>query len=330
MAELISAEQFDNRRSRLDNEFVKEAEELLEKYRNGDRTLKLLLNEQMSKHTGFRTGGPADYFITVPDTDLLKKIITLAIKKEITYYIIGNGSNMLVSDSGFRGLIIRIKSEPELDFGQKNEEGRTVVTVSAGCSLAKLATECASRGLKGLEFAAGIPGTVGGAVVMNAGAYGGEIKDCIVKAGLLDRTGNDLELDRDGLELGYRTSIIRKKNYIVINAQFALEDTDPEESRRLIAELAAKRREKQPLEYPSAGSTFKRPEGYFAGKLIEDAGLKGFCTGDAQVSEKHAGFIINKGNASSADIHALIGEVQRRVFEDSGVRLEPEVIFLGF
>ena len=308
----------------MDNGFIQEAEALL-------KGRKVLLNEPMSKHTGFRTGGPADYFITVDSFDLLKKIITLAIKKEITYYIIGNGSNMLVSDSGFRGLIIRLKTEPELTFEPKpGAEDVTYVTAAAGCSLAKLATECAARGLAGLEFAAGIPGTVGGAVVMNAGAYGGEIKDCIISAQLIDRIGNRLEIERDGLGLGYRTSIIRKKNYIVLSAKFELPKGDPEESRQLINELAVKRREKQPLEYPSAGSTFKRPEGHFAGKLIEDTGLKGLSIGDAQVSEKHAGFIINKGNASSSDIYALICEVQRRVYESFGVRLEPEVIFLGF
>ena len=306
----------------MDNGFVKEAEEIL--------GLKVLKDEPMSKHTGFKTGGPADYFVTVSDSELLKKIITLAIKKEITYYIIGNGSNMLVSDAGFRGLIIRLKTEREPEFGPETGTGETIVTAYAGCSLARLAAECTARGLRGLEFAAGIPGTVGGAVVMNAGAYGGEIKDRIISAQLLDSDGNSLELDRDGLELGYRTSIIRKKNYIVVSARFSLPQGDPEEGRQLIAELAAKRRDKQPLEYPSAGSTFKRPEGYFAGKLIEDAGLKGFSIGDARVSEKHAGFIINTGNASSGDIHALICEVQRRVFESFGVRLEPEVILLGF
>ena len=169
----------------LDNGFVKEAEEILQ---GG----KVLIDEPMSKHTGFRTGGPADYFLTVNSTELLKKIITLAFKKEITYYILGNGSNMLVSDEGFRGVIIRLKAEPELDFGPKNDSGETIVTASAGCSLAKLANEAASKGLAGLEFAAGIPGTVGGAVVMNAGAYGGEIKDCIIGAQLLFVSCGDL------------------------------------------------------------------------------------------------------------------------------------------
>ena len=308
----------------MNTEFVKKAEEILQDE-------KVLTNEPMSRHTGFRTGGPADYFLTVKNADLLKKIITLAIKEKIPYYILGNGTNLLVADPGFRGVMIRIRNVPELMIEEKKDEnGLTFVTAGAGCSLSRLASECATAGLKGLEFAAGIPGTVGGAVVMNAGAYGGEISDCIVSAEVLDRDCNRIILDRDGLELGYRTSIIRKKEYIVLSARFALPGGNTEESRQLIAELAARRREKQPLEYPSAGSTFKRPEGYFAGKLIEDCGLKGFGIGDAQVSEKHAGFIINRGQASSADIHALILEVKKRVLERFGVELEPEVIMLGF
>ena len=307
---------------KLDVNFLQKLEEILPKD-------KILINEPLSKHTGFKTGGPADYFVTVENIDSIKKIITLAISEKITYYIIGNGSNLLVSDNGFRGIMIRLKTEPELEFEDCGDD-RVKVTASAGCSLSKLANECASRGLKGLEFAAGIPGTVGGAVVMNAGAYGGEIKDCIIQAEVMDRIGNMSILAKDQLRLGYRTSIIQDINNIVLNATFILEKGNAEESRQLICELAAKRREKQPLEYPSVGSTFKRPAGNFAGKLIEEAGLKGLSIGDAQVSEKHAGFLINKGEATSADIYSLIVEVQRRVYESSGVKLEPEVKLLGF
>jgi len=307
----------------LDDSFVKELEQLLPE---GD----LRKNEPLSAHTTFRTGGPADLFADVKDIDLLKKIIRLAKQSEITYYIIGNGSNMLVADEGFRGLIIRVKPEPELIFGEPDAEGNVKVTASAGCTLLKLARRSAESGLAGLEFAAGIPGSVGGAVVMNAGAYGGEIKDRILSADVMNGQTDVITLSRDGLELGYRTSIIPKKDYIVLSAVFELPKGDRAESERIISELAAKRREKQPLEYPSAGSTFKRPEGYFAGKLIEDAGLKGFRVGGAQVSEKHAGFVINTGNACSQDIRDLIGEVQKRVFEHSGVHLEPEVKMLGF
>ena len=306
----------------MDVRFLQKLEEILPKD-------KILVNEPLSKHTGFRTGGAADYFVTVEDIDSIKKIITLAISEKITYYIIGNGSNLLVSDNGFRGIMIRLKTEPELEFEDFGDD-HVQVRAGAGCSLAKLANECAARGLKGLEFAAGIPGTVGGAVVMNAGAYGGEIKDFLVSADIMDRIGNLNVLYKDQLRMGYRTSILQEINNIVLDAVFVLPRGNADESRQLISELAAKRREKQPLEYPSVGSTFKRPQGNFAGKLIEDAGLKGYSTGDAQVSEKHAGFIINKGEASSADIYSLILEVQRRVYDKSGIVLEPEVKLLGF
>ena len=291
----------------------------------------VLINEPMSKHTTFKTGGPADFFVTVDNAELLKKIITLAIESEITYYIVGNGSNILVSDEGFRGIIIRIKSEPELIIEKEPQvDGRFLVRAGAGCSLRKLAGDCTQAGLTGLEFAAGIPGSVGGAVTMNAGAYGGEIGDHIVSVSLMNRIGRQFELPKEKLEFGYRTSIIQSLYYIALEAVFALEQGDKEQGLQTIAELAARRRDKQPLEFPSAGSTFKRPEGYFAGKLIEDAGLKGLRVGDAQVSEKHAGFVINRGRATSEDIHTLILKVQRRVLENSGVYLEPEVKMLGF
>ncbi|MCR5325076.1 MAG: UDP-N-acetylmuramate dehydrogenase [Lachnospiraceae bacterium] len=306
----------------MDAKFLQKLEEIIPKD-------KILINEPLSKHTGFRTGGAADYFVTVEDIDSIKKIITLAISEKITYYIIGNGSNLLVSDNGFRGMMIRLKTEPELEFTDCGDD-TVKVTAGAGCSLSKLANECAARGLKGLEFAAGIPGTVGGAVVMNAGAYGGEIKDCILCATIMDRIGNTCVMQKDQLHLGYRTSIFQDMTGIVLDATFIVPKGNADESRQLIAELAAKRREKQPLEYPSVGSTFKRPTGNFAGKLIEEAGLKGFSIGDAEVSEKHAGFIINKGKATSADIYSLIFEVQRRVYGHSGVKLEPEVKLLGF
>ena len=282
------------------------------------------VDEPMSEHTTFRTGGKADLLVDVRDIDLLKKIITLAISEQITYYIIGNGSNILVSDEGIRGIVIRSCIKPEMNFN-----GR-FVHASAMCSLSKLAKEAANRGLTGLEFAAGIPGSVGGAVVMNAGAYGGEIKDCLTDVTVMDEHGDILILLTEQLKMGYRTSIIPRKRYIVLFAGFDLTPGEREESLRTIADLAARRREKQPLEYPSAGSTFKRPEGFFAGKLIEDAGLKGFGIGGACVSEKHAGFIINRDGATSKDIYDLINEVRKRVYENSGVMLEPEVKLIGF
>ena len=306
----------------LDVRLLQKLEEILPKEN-------ILTDEPLSKHTGFRTGGAADFFVTVENYDTIKKIITLAISEKITYYIIGNGSNLLVSDNGFRGIMIRLSTLPEPVFEDYGADA-VKVTASAGCSLSKLANVCAARGLKGLEFAAGIPGTVGGAVVMNAGAYGGEIGDCIISAVIMDPEGNIRVYEKEELCMGYRTSILQEKEGIVLNASFVLREGNPDEIRRIISELAAKRREKQPLEYPSCGSTFKRPAGNFAGKLIEEAGLKGFSIGDATVSEKHAGFVINKGEATSAEIYSLIMEVQKRVFENSGVMLEPEVKLLGF
>ena len=228
-------------------------------------------------------------------------------------------------------MIIRPRPEPEIMISDlPDENGMYRVVSGAGLSLARLVGDCVEHSLEGLEFAAGIPGTVGGAVTMNAGAYGGEIKDRIISADVMDRAGKLRTLSKEDLKLEYRSSIIQKGQYIVLNAVFGLNRGDADKSRALIAQLSLKRREKQPLEYPSAGSTFKRPEGCFAGKLIEDAGLKGLTVGGAQVSEKHAGFIINRDNAVSADIFALICEVQRLVYEHSGVRLAPEVKLLGF
>ena len=201
----------------------------------------------------------------------------------------------------------------------------TAVTAGAGVKLSQLANRAYQAGLTGMEFAAGIPGTVGGAVVMNAGAYGGEMKDILVQAKVMDAQGNIFRLSRDELDLSYRHSIIPEKALIVLEADFLLQHGNPEEIKAVMNALAAKRREKQPLEYASAGSTFKRPEGYFAGKLIQDAGLKGFSVGDAQVSEKHSGFVINRGNATTQDILTLVQEVQEKVFQDFGVKLEMEV-----
>ncbi|MBO4505773.1 MAG: UDP-N-acetylmuramate dehydrogenase, partial [Lachnospiraceae bacterium] len=248
---------------------------------------------------------------------------------EIPYYIIGNGTNLLVSDDGFRGIVVVIK-EGKADISYVEREEEVLVRAHAGAPLTKVAYDAARRGLAGFEFAAGIPGSVGGAVFMNAGAYGGEIKDVIVSARVMDTEGNIFDMDRDALELSYRHSVIGEKNLIVLEAVFALKRGDTGTILATISELNAKRRDKQPLEYPSAGSTFKRPEGYFAGKLIEEAGLKGYSVGDACVSEKHCGFVINKGRATSSDIIKLIGEVSDRVYRNSGVRLEPEVRMIGF
>jgi UDP-N-acetylmuramate dehydrogenase len=281
-------------------------------------------NEPMKKHTTFKIGGPAEIFITPDEEEKLKRAIACIKKAGMPYYIMGNGSNLLVSDDGYPGVIVQLCEKYNQIIFAEN-----VCTVQAGCLLSKLGMQAAARGLSGLEFATGIPGTVGGAVVMNAGAYGGEISQSIRFARLMDEQGNVLELDRDELKLGYRTSIAMERRLIVLSAQFTLDKSEPELVRKKIKELSEARRSKQPLEYPSAGSTFKRPQGYFAGQLIEQAGLKGYAVGDAQVSEKHSGFVINTGNATAKDVMALVMHIQKTVKDISGVTLEMEIRKLG-
>lgn len=285
--------------------------------------LKLMTNEPMRDHTTFRVGGPADIFVC-PDSKEMPVVLRLAKKHQVPVTVIGNGSNLLVSDRGIRGLVIEIGNRMD----EIVVEG-TRIRAGAGALLSKVAQIAAGASLGGMEFAAGIPGSIGGAVVMNAGAYGGEIKDIIVSATVLDADGNVQKLTKEELDLSYRHSCIMDKNYYVMEAEFELCSKPEEEIRSVMAELRQKRLEKQPLEFPSAGSTFKRPEGYFAGKLIQDAGLRGYQVGDAQVSEKHCGFVINRGNASAADILQLIRDVQQKVKENFGVTLETEVRILG-
>lgn len=282
-------------------------------------------DEPMSNHTTFRIGGTADYFVMPSSITELQSIVDLLKKSDIEYYVIGNGSNLLVGDKGFRGVIIQLSDE----FSEVSYIDDVTVKVMSGMKLSRLGNQLADRGLAGFEFATGIPGTIGGAVRMNAGAYGGEIKDIIVSADVLDADGNIITLDKAELELGYRTSCIIKRGYIVVSATFRLEKKDTDKIKEYIRELSVKRRTKQPLEYPSAGSTFKRPEGYYAAKLIEEAGLKGLSAGDAQVSEKHAGFVINKGNATAKDVCVLTDKIMEEVMKKDGVKLELEVIKLG-
>ena len=283
----------------------------------------IFMEELMKKHTTFRVGGPADVLVQ-PDETALAAILALCRRYHVSYSFIGNGSNLLVGDKGIRGVVIEM-TDP---MGNIEVDG-TKITAQAGAMLSKIANTAASNGLGGMEFAAGIPGSVGGAVVMNAGAYGGEMKDIIEKVYVLDENGAQLELDRDALDLGYRHSCIPEKKYIVTKVVLELVPRNEAEIRSEMKELNEKRAEKQPLQYPSAGSTFKRPEGYFAGKLIMDAGLRGYQTGGAQVSEKHCGFVINKDNATAADVCRLLRDVQDKVKEQFGVTLEPEVKFLG-
>ena len=279
--------------------------------------------EPMSKHTTFRIGGAAEVF-AAPDARELPQLLAMAKGADVPVAVIGNGSNLLVGDRGIAGLVIEIGER----MSEVRIEGTTLVA-GAGALLSKAAQTAAAAGLGGLEFAAGIPGSVGGAVVMNAGAYGGEMKDVLQSVKVLTEEGELLILTTEELELGYRNSCVPERKYIVVEATMELAAKPEEEIRAYMAELRAKRIEKQPLEYPSAGSTFKRPEGYFAGKLIMDAGLRGYTVGGAQVSEKHCGFVINKGGATAADVRQLMQDVHDRVKEQFDVELEPEVKMIG-
>lgn len=279
--------------------------------------------EPMSKHTTFRIGGAAEVF-AAPDARELPQLLAMAKGADVPVTVIGNGSNLLVGDRGIAGLVIEI--------GERMSEVRiegTILVAGAGALLSKAAQTAAAAGLGDLEFAAGIPGSVGGAVVMNAGAYGGEMKDVLQSVKVLTEEGELLILTTEELELGYRHSCVPERKYIVVEATMELSAKPEEEIRACMAELRAKRIEKQPLEYPSAGSTFKRPEGYFAGKLIMDSGLRGYTVGGAQVSEKHCGFVINKGDATAADVRQLMQDVHDRVKEQFDVELEPEVKMIG-
>lgn len=282
------------------------------------------VNEEMKKHTTFRIGGPADFYVLPHSKDEIGRVVQVCKNAEEPFYVLGNGSNLLVGDNGYRGVIIQIFK----NYSDIIIEG-TQITAKAGALLSKVAKKALHAELTGFEFASGIPGTIGGAVVMNAGAYGGEMKDVILSATVMTQEGRIIKLSNQELQLGYRTSLVARQNDIVLEVRLGLKKGNPDEIRDLMEELKNKRVSKQPLEYPSAGSTFKRPEGYFAGKLIMDAGLKGFSVGDAQVSEKHCGFVINKGDASARDIVALMDEVTGRVKEQFGVTLEPEVKRLG-
>lgn len=280
-------------------------------------------NEDMSLHTTFRAGGRAALFLT-PEPQNISELVLYLKGKDAKYYVIGNGSNLLVKDSGYEGAVICIGNR----FEECSIEG-TTITAGAGAKLSKIAALACREGLKGFEFASGIPGTLGGAVTMNAGAYGGEMSQVLKSVKVLDENGNILNLKNDELNLGYRHSIVMDKGYVVLEGIINLKTGQSDEIRKVMDELALKRREKQPLEYPSAGSTFKRPEGYFAGKLIMDAGLAGKSIGGAQVSEKHCGFVINKGGATASDILSLMDYVEETVYNMYGVRLEPEVKILG-
>jgi len=316
----VSRNEMDPKREEVDvsTTFYNELKELLPE-------AELLCNEPMSKHTTFRIGGDADVFIRITGEEQLRTLVLELVKRNIPYYVIGKGSNLLVGDKGVRGVVLQLAES--FESVQVNNH---VVTACAGASMASVARAAQQNGLKGLEFAAGIPGTVGGGVIMNAGAYGGEMKDVISKVRILRKDGQIVEYTGEEMRFGYRTSVIKNKpEYIVLQVEMVLKPGDREEILATMQDLAKRRKEKQPLEYPSAGSTFKRPEGYFAGKLIGDAGLSGFAIGDAQVSEKHNGFVINAGNASAEEVQTLIETIRCKVYEQFGVELEREVIYLG-
>ena len=285
---------------------------------------RVFTEEAMSQHTTFKIGGPADYFLMPDKGEDVGRVIKICKEKEIPYFILGNGSNLLVGDGGYRGAVIQIYRNMSSVTVEGNE-----ITAQAGALLSAVAAAAKTASLTGFEFAGGIPGTIGGAVVMNAGAYGGEMKDVLTEVTVMNAEGDIFTLPTEELELGYRTSIIKTAGYIVLEAKIRLKEGDPEVIRETMKDLTIRRTTKQPLEYPSAGSTFKRPEGYFAGKLIMDSGLAGYQVGGAQVSEKHCGFVINAGDATARDVRTLMDNVRDIVYKKYGVTLEPEVKFLG-
>ncbi len=289
-------------------------------------------NEPMSAHTTFRTGGAADLYIVPRTTEELAALIRYFTQNELDFFVIGNGSNLLVSDDGYRGAVIDLGYNDGTEFtmlGYEWQDDRLIMDAGAGCLLSAVGNIAAGIGAAGFEELTGIPGCVGGACIMNAGAYGRELKDVVESVTVIGHSGKVVKLGRDELVFRYRGSNLLDEGYIVCRAEFILERGETKAIRTRCEELAARRRESQPLEYPSAGSTFKRPEGYFAGKLISDAGLKGYRVGGAEVSEKHAGFVINKDHASSDDIYKLIQDVRAKVLTAYGVELQPEVRFLG-
>ncbi len=290
---------------------------------------RVLTEEPMARHTTFKIGGPAEFYV-IPGEEEVEKIIDLCKRSGTPLAIIGNGSNLLVGDGGIRGVVMEIGAGMRRISVEKNTEGaRRRIVVQAGAPLSRLSQEAAAANLTGLEFASGIPGTVGGALVMNAGAYGGEVKDVVEEIRVITSEGEMANLSAEAYDGGYRTSRVMREKMVVLSAVFRLPLGHADEIAQTMDDLRKRRNEKQPLNFPSAGSTFKRPEGYFAGKLIEDSGLAGYRVGDAEVSEKHCGFVINRGKATARDVRKLIEDVSLKVFETYGVKLEPEVRFMG-
>lgn len=297
---------------------------VIEALRGYVRSENIHIQESMAAHTTFRVGGPADCLVELENTEQLQRVQKYLRLVEIPYVVLGNGSNVLVSDEGYHGIVLQIGNRMNNIVVEGNS-----IRVQAGALMAQVARTAMENGLAGMEFASGIPGTVGGGVVMNAGAYGGEMGQIVKNVTVVNAEGEIMELDNESMEFGYRYSTIKNQPFVVTEVVFELQAEDRETIKLRMEELAVKRREKQPLEYPSAGSTFKRPEGHFAGELIMKAGLRGFQIGGARVSDKHCGFVINTGDAVAADVMDVIREVQIRVKEKFDVDLEPEVVFLG-
>jgi UDP-N-acetylmuramate dehydrogenase len=284
----------------------------------------VLVNEPMSEHTSFEIGGPADLFVIPEDFDEVHDVIDACKQEGVPYFVLGRGSDLLVADEGYRGVIVAV-ADGLVGVSVDDDE----MWCQAGVTLREASEMACELGLSGLEFACGIPGSIGGACFMNAGAYGGCMADVLKNVHVLHQDGHEETIPVDELDLGYRHSRIADEGMVVLSATFDLDRGDPEKIRETMDELTRRREEKQPLELPSAGSTFKRPEGYFVGKLVTDAGLRGYQVGGAAVSKKHAGFVVNVGGATAADVRAVIAHVQDEVERQFGVRLEPEVRFLG-
>lgn len=297
--------------------------EILNKIKAAISEDRILLNEPMKKHTTFKIGGNADIFVMPKSCEEIAEIIKICKELKVPYYVMGNGSNLLVKDGGFRGVIIQLFRA----FGNICVQNDRIVA-QAGALMSSIGSLALKNNLTGFEFAAGIPGTVGGGVCMNAGAYGGELKDVVTRVKVL-YNGKIVTLTNEECGFDYRTSNIQKNNMLVLEVEIQLQQGEYASIKEVMSDLAKKRSEKQPLEYPSAGSTFKRPQGYFAGKLIDDAGLRGFSVGDAQVSQKHCGFVINKGNATAEQVIELMNRVSCKVKQQFGVELEPEVRIIG-
>ena len=280
-------------------------------------------NEIMKNHTSFKIGGECDYFVIPKNSQQLKAVINKANELNLPVFVLGKGSNLLVSDSGIEGVVISMLGLNEIDVNGDE------ITAGAGVSVAALCVAALNNGLSGLEFAYGIPGSVGGGLYMNAGAYGGEFSDTVIKAEYLSYNGEIVTVDAKDMALGYRTSIFKQNGGIILSATFKLKQGESQKIKAAMDDFMDRRKTKQPLEYPSAGSTFKRPTGYFAGALIEENNLKGVSLGGAMVSEKHAGFVINYDNATANDVKGLMAKIQKTVKENNGVELEPEIIFVG-